>query len=379
MSEPNDNNPERRRWVGWLQLGGVVSVLLIAVYFAQSPHAPPSAEISFGEKTVPKVFVVRPTATSSALTVDLTGEVSLARRVEIRSQVTGRVTFVSPAMRNGGSFNAGETLVTIDRTDLELTLEMAHAFADAQRARVRKHELEGELASEAFHRANPGEQVPDIIAHAPQVERFRARLRGALAAVKQAELDLSRSELSLPFAGKVLRSQIAVGDLIGPPAALGTAYTNDAVEISSQLSISELNAIGDIAGRTAIAIVDGKQYDLIVDRIAWERDHNSRLVTVFFKFVTNTPVTIDVQPGSFAELTVRGSMRENVFLLPNSARQLNDTLWYVRDGTVFDLTPATKGRTTAGWLVEAFGYGDGILVGTYPGVRSGSEVEPVVR
>ncbi|MCY4096078.1 MAG: hypothetical protein OXG05_13245, partial [Gammaproteobacteria bacterium] len=167
---------------------------------------PPSAEISFGEKTVPKVFVVRPTSTSSALTVDLTGEVSLARRVEIRSQVTGRVTFVSPAMRNGGSFNAGETLVTIDRTDLELALEMAHAFADAQRARVRKHEFEGELASEAFRRANPGEQVPDIIAHAPQVERFRARLRGALAAVQQAELDLSRSELSLPFAGKVLRS-----------------------------------------------------------------------------------------------------------------------------------------------------------------------------
>ncbi|MCY4095943.1 MAG: hypothetical protein OXG05_12560, partial [Gammaproteobacteria bacterium] len=63
MSEPNDNNPERRRWVGWLQLGGVVSVLLIAVYFAQSPHAPPAAEISFGEKTVPKVFVVRPTST----------------------------------------------------------------------------------------------------------------------------------------------------------------------------------------------------------------------------------------------------------------------------------------------------------------------------
>ena len=125
--------------------------------------------------------------------------------------------------------------------------------------------------------------------------------------------------------------------------------------------------------------MDGKQYDLIVDRIAWERDRNSRLVTVFFKFVTNTPVTVDVQPGSFAELTVRGSMRENVFLLPNSARQLNDTVWYVRGGAVFDLTPVTQGRTTAGWLVEAFDYGDGILVGTYPGVRSGSEVEPVVR
>lgn len=376
MSDNQDRRSVGRGWLGWIQLGGVIAVLMIAIYFAQAPHAPPLPNVSRGEAIVPKVFVVRPSATSYTPKIELTGEVSLSKRIEIRPLVSGRVNFVSQAMQDGGAFDADETLVSIDRIDYELALDMARAFADAQRARVRKHELEGELASEAFRKTNPGRYVPDIIAHKPQIERFRARLRGALASVEQAELDLSRTKLSLPFSGKVLRSQVTVGDLIGPPGMLATAYTNDALEVRSQLSSEELKALGDISGQTAVAVIDGNQFELFADRMGAERVRSSRLVTVFFKFATTSMEDVELQPGSFAEVTVEGKTHENVFALPNSARQLNDHVWIVKDSKVVTTKPRIQGRTSSEWLVDTFDFGDGILVGSYPGVKPGIEVEP---
>ena len=379
MSDVQERPSSSRGWVGWIQLGGVVAVLIIAIYFAQAPHAPPLPSTSRGEVTIPKVFVVRPSKTSHTHSIELTGEVSLSKRLEIRPLVSGRVNFVSPAMHDGGAFNAGETLVSIDQIDFELALDTARAFADAQSARIRKHELEGEMASEAFRKTNPGKPVPDIIAHKPQIERFSARLRGALAAVEQAELDLSRTELSLPFSGKILRSQVSIGDLIGPPGTLATAYTNDALEVRSQLSIAELNALGDISGQTASAIIDGKRFELFADRMGSERDRSSRLVTVFFKFATTSMKDIELQPGSFAEVTVQGKTLESVLSLPNSARQQDDHVWIVRDAKVVATKPTTQGRTSSEWLVDAFDFGEGILLGSYPDVRPGIEVESNVR
>lgn len=379
MSETQEVTSTRQIWLGRLQFGGVIALLILAVYFAQSPQVPPQTETVLGERVAPRVFVVRPNTTSHSLTVDLTGEVSLHRTIEIRPQVSGRVTYVSPNLRAGRTFDADEILLKIDRRELELDLQKALAIVDEQRARIRKHELKGEAAGRSFTAANPDLPIPDIVVHKPQIERFEARLRAALATVDAVQLDLSHTSLSLPLAGNVLRSQVAVGDLIGPLGIVGTAYTYDALEIEARVSSAELGAIGEIAGQPATAVVDGEHFDLVADRIAWELDQTSRLSTVLFKLTDASVSHVKPRPGAFAEITVHGAVRDDVYLLPNAARQLNDKVWFVQDRKVAEVAPAIQGRTETGWLVQSFDYGAGILVGSYPGVTLGSEVEALLQ
>ena len=56
-------------------------------------------------------------------------------------------------------------------------------------------------------------------------------------------------------------------------------------------------------------------------------------------------------------------------MLPESVLQERDSVWVVRDGRLSAFAPNAVGRTTAGWVVEAFDAGEGVLVGVLPGVR----------
>ena len=101
----------------------------------------------------------------------------------------------------------------------------------------------------------------------------------------------------------------------------------------------------------------------------------SRLATVFLKFSENEPADALPLPGSFAEVSIQGPVAEGVYLLPESAEQAQGRIWVVENGALKPFAPRTVGRTQAGWVVEAFDAGDGIVMGTIPGAREGLAVE----
>ena len=47
----------------------------------------------------------------------------------------------------------------------------------------------------------------------------------------------------------------------------------------------------------------------------------------------------------------------------------------VRNGQLSAFSPTTLGRTAAGWVVQAFDAGEGVVVGALPAAREGLEVE----
>ena len=58
--------------------------------------------------------MVRPAATSAALPVMLTGTVVAQVRVNVRAEASGRIVWVSPKFRDGGTLAADEVIVRID-------------------------------------------------------------------------------------------------------------------------------------------------------------------------------------------------------------------------------------------------------------------------
>ena len=79
-------------------------------------------------------------------------------------------------------------------------------------------------------------------------------------------------------------------------------------------------------------------------------------------------------PGTFVEVEVMGPSYEDVYVLPESVLQERDSVWVVSDGVLTSFVPRTVGHTAAGWIVEAFDAGEGVVVGTLPRVREGLAV-----
>ena len=364
---------------GIAQLVVILAVVVVAVYFARAPSGVSIAEDEPAARVraAPTVGVVRPLPTQAAQEIRTTGLVTAEAGLAIRSQLPGEVVFVSPSLRPGGSFAAGQPLLRIEREDYEIHLESAQAVLRQMQARLKKQRLKGEARRARFLRENPGAEVPPLVDRIPQIEKAQARVDRAENAVRAAEIALARTTIALPFDGWVRTGGVQVGQIAHPGAELGLVFAKDAVQIETRISLANLAALGAVVGRTATADAGGTMFEVEVLRISAAVDLESRLATLYLAFADDVDIEALPRPGTFAEVVLEGSPMEGVFVLPEAAEQAGGSVWIVERGALKSFQPRSLGRTAAGWLVRAFEAGQGVVVGKVPAARPGLPVEPV--
>ncbi len=373
----------RPKWTGYAQLVLILAAIGVALYFAQAPsrvERDPISDMAL-DQTKPTVSVIQPAPTEQALRVDLTGGVTLHGNVKVTSEVGGRVVWVSPSFRNGGSIAANEAIIRVDPAEYELELEVATAKVAKAEARVQIEKAKAEEAAAAFARENPGADTPERVHRAPHIAKAEAGLMKAQAKMKLAQLRLDRTEISLPFDVRVAAADIDVGQFVGPAelvgraSSLGSVYRTDALQVRAPIEQDSLAYLAPAIGRSATIRTASGTYDAVVERTSAIIGPKSRLARVFLKFAAAHPAETLPLPGSFVEVSIAGPVHDNVLVLPESAMQDRGSVWIVEGGALKAVMPRTLGHADGGVVVEAFDVGDGIVVGSLPGAREGSAVE----
>ena len=377
------NASGRPQWLGIVQLAAILLIVVIALYFARAPgrvtlDATPDLT---AEKGKPTVSVIQPKPTTQALTVRLTGSVRVEQQVRVMSEVTGRVAWISPKFSNGGSIPANETFIKIDTAEHELRVERAEMAVKAAEARVWVEKAGGEEDAKEFSRANPGAEVSDSVRRLPSIAEMEAELAQARTVLKLAKLRLEQTNISLPYDSRVLATELEVGEFVGPArsvagraARLGTVYRTDAIRVRVPVDPKDLAYLVPVIGRSARVRTQLGAYDATVERVSAAVAPSTRLAGLFLKFADDVTKRTLPLPGMFAEVRIEGPSYENVYVLPESVLQEGSRVWVVDKGVLKSVMPNILGRADAGWIVEAFDAGEGVVVGAPPGARKGLAV-----
>jgi len=387
QSAPPTRTETRRGWWGIAQIVGVIALVSLAIVYSQeqAPEAAPSAGLGgqanpAGQGTVadaasaPPVRVVVPERTSSLLTLTTNGSVQVRNYVALTPQVAGAVVAVAQSMRAGGEFQAGDVLFEIDPRDYQLALDQANAEVAAAETRLMLREAEGDAARGNYALLHGDKPVPMLVAKIPQIELNKAELDGAKARAARAELDLSRTQFSLPFAGRVTESTVGLGQMLSKGQTVGQVFALEALEVVVPVSQEELVRLNPLTDMTARVNVGGQEIAAIVDRASAELDERTRFARLYLSLADD----VVIAPGTFVEVTLSGAEVADTFVLPESVEQAGSTVWRIAEGTLQPLTPKLLARTEAGLIVEAFDAGEGIVVGSVPGARQGMPVTPVL-
>ena len=366
--EPNDTHqPAPPAWRGRLQLGLVLGMIVIALYFARAPDRVDRGSVSdlTAESGRPIVQVIHPLPTDQALTVELTATVGLEDTVNVASEVAGRVAWVSPNFANGGSLSVDETFIRVDPAEFELQVEAAEMAVREADARLAAEKARGEEDARAFALAEA-----------------EARLMGAEADLKLAELQLARTNISYPYASRAINADVAVGELVGPAelvggaaSRLGVVYRLGALQVDAPIEPRDLEYLDPVIGRTARVVGEMGTWRARVVRVSSVIAPKTRLASVFLKFAEDGPMDSLPVPGTFVEIDLEGPTYDDVYVLPESVLQERNSVWVVRNGRLSPFSPTSLGRAAAGWVVQAFDAGEGVVVGALPAAREGLEVE----
>jgi RND family efflux transporter MFP subunit len=212
---------------------GAALVVVLGLRFSSS--APPVVE---RPNFAPLVVTERATPQAFQFVVRAHGSVSPRSESDLVPQVSGEVVAVSSALAAGGFFEQGETLVRIERTDYEASLESARASlarADSEHSRARK---ERDRQRTLADRSVASQSRIDDAETAYRVAF--ASLREARARLGQAERDLDRTEIRAPYAGRVRSETVDAGQFVQRGTPIAKIYAVDFAEVRLPLPDREL-------------------------------------------------------------------------------------------------------------------------------------------
>ena len=341
---------------------GAIAVAWVMIFVRpEPPRRPPEPE-------APLVSVEVALVGSGPIPVFGSGTVRPRSEIDLAPEVGGKIIAVSPSLQSGGHVSLGEILVRIDPADYENRVQQARADVATQGVALLQAEEEAKIAREEYEqfrarelaRGNGSTPPSSLALREPQLQAARAALTRAEAQLRDAELALSRTEITSPFDGRVRSETADVGRFIAPGQSLGRIYASDAVEVVIPVSDGDAVLIpnlwslqagdGDRSVSATVTTEYGERsfsWDGYVDRAETALDEESRTIDVVVRvpnpFRVGRPSEGDSEVGTappllvgqFAQVAIEGLESEAYFVIPRRALRPDNEVWTIgSDGRV---------------------------------------------
>jgi len=214
----------RRRTLGTLTL--VFALAALAGCEEQNTYVPPPP---------PKVTVAQPEKQTVTDYVDLTGTTAASNTVELRARVEGYLDKV--LFEDGERVKQGDLLFVIEQAPYEASVQEAEAGLARAKAQVKQASLTAERVGRARKSGSVSQQALDEALAVEAVDAADVLAREA--ALVKAKLDLSYTEVSAPFDGRISRRLKDPGNLVGSGEDTVVARINQTDPLYVYFTINE--------------------------------------------------------------------------------------------------------------------------------------------
>ncbi len=156
------------------------------------------------------------------------------------AQVSGQVVSVNDNFREGGYFEKNEVLLTIDDRDYAADVKIAEATLLDARQALAEAKARSEQARQDWERLGNSGEPSELVLRKPQLAAAEARVISAQSGLDKTKLEFERTKIVAPFAGRVLRQMVDLGQVVGINAQVAEIYSTDKIEIRLPLRNSDL-------------------------------------------------------------------------------------------------------------------------------------------
>jgi len=368
----------------------IFSGLLIVFFVLNKPEAQQRRP-----STAPTITVAVHEVEARDFQVNVQSYGSVAPRTQsfLVAQVSGQVMELSEKLREGSFFDVGDVLLRIDDRDYQADVKIAEAnLADAQRSLAEEHARSEQAARDWGRLGNDGEPS-DLVLRKPQLLAAQARVASSDAALDRAKLSLERTEVIAPFAGRVLRQMIDLGQVAGNNTQLAEVYATDYIEVRLPLRNADLQFVDlpesyrgvqrETGGFlvTLYSSISGVEQGWMGKVVRTESaiDQNSRQLHVVAQIddpfgeaaIGRSPLKI----GEYVTAELQGKVISGAIVIPADAIYQSSYVYVVHDGVLLrrDIDILWQ-NTTEALIGSGLDVGDRLVTTTLGQVTSGLRV-----
>ena len=324
---------------------------------------------------------------NAGVRVEGMGLVVAAREVKLKAQVSGQVVEIAVNFLEGQHVAAGTVLAQIEADDYELQLAQAQSTLE-----LREAELELEMG---FQRVAGREwqllgESSDVLAESsslalrePQLKQAQAMQRSAQSAVDRARLDLSRTEIAVPFNAQVLEKSVEVGSLAGIGGDVAHVVSTDSFYVRVSIPVNRVPVL-EIPGGEALVSISGAESPMTgrIISLLGDLDPNGRMARVLVE--VRDPLGLEAQNagraklllGAYVTVDLVGHPMPNTFLIPRETLRNDDHVWLRRPDATLEIRSVSvlwKNRDTV-VIGEGLAAGEQLITSSLSFAADGMEV-----
>jgi membrane fusion protein (multidrug efflux system) len=339
----------------------------------------------------PEVGVVTVSTGDVGLVTELPGRLEPSRVAQVRARAAGIVQ--QRVFREGSDVRAGQVLYRIDPAPY------AAANASAQAALARAQATLGQATSLAQRyaplveaNAISKQDYANAVAAQKQAE---AEVAAARAGVRTSEINLGYASVTAPISGRIGRSLVTEGALVGQGEATPLAmiqqinplyvnFTQSATEVMNLRRAMEqgrLKRAGAEGAQVRVLLEDGTPYAQMGKLLFADLTVDANTGQVTLRAEIPNPNTL-LLPGMYVRVQVEQAKAGNALLLPQQAvtrSPQGDTVMVVAgNGQVSPRPVKIGGSQNSQWVVlSGLQPGEQVMVDGFQKVRPGQPVKPV--
>lgn len=371
-----------------------ILVVVLSVLFGKHlmDTAPEAKKKPFVQR-VPIVEVQELKPQQYTVKIKATGLVKAGTKTNLVAEVSGRIISLSDQFQEGSYFNKGQQLLSIDPSNYNNALDIAKSEVVANQANLKQIKDEQSSNERSIKLAKRNlvlgekevqrvrsllqkkllprsavdaeeQKVNQLQQRLQELEGIQstftsrknateARINTTLARLKQEELNLSRTKIKSPYAGRVLKKNVDVGQFVTTGTTLGEIIATDFVNVELPLSLKQYELLGlPESFRNTSFNQDDFPSAILNDPNSLSDDSwsgkvvrsgaalsaESRQINVIVRvdkpYDKGEKNTKPIRIGQYLQATLTGKSFDNVYVLPPVAVLYNREIRLLKDGKI---------------------------------------------
>ncbi|NQZ86921.1 MAG: efflux RND transporter periplasmic adaptor subunit [Colwellia sp.] len=366
-----------------------VTALLMFLISSNPPQSKRSKPSKAPQMTVEtKVLVPE----SFQVMIESFGTVKPRTQSILFAQVSGQITKVSEQFSDGGFFEKGDILVQLDDRDYTSEVKVSQASLLSANQVLLEEEARVAQAEADWQRLGNGKKASALVLRKPQLEAAKAQVLSAQAKLDKAELSLERTQVIAPYAGRILKKQVDLGQVVSSNSQLATIFAVDYVEIRLPIKNKDLalinlpevyRDIGEQGSKNDVVLTSDlmgmQSWKGKIIRTESAIDEQSQQLYVVAQinrpYDAKTSLGSPIKIGQYVTAQIKGKALSNSLVIPSSAIYQGSYVYTVENSLLMrkEVTLSWQNGTQA-IIKSGLAVGDELVLTSLGQVSSGTPV-----
>ena len=332
------------------------------------------------------------------LSVRTQGEVRPKTEIDLIPQVSGRIVAMSESFNEGAEFSPDSMLLKIDDTDYRLAAIRAEARVAEAQTELEREQATAKMKAEEWRDGRKDQEPTPFALNLTQVKQAEAMLLSAKADLRKTRLDLERTEIRVPFYGRVRERHVGIGQFVTAGTIVARVFSIDIAEVRLPLTDSQLVELKLPLGYMAEDPLTAPKVNFraaLGDREFFWQGHIVRIdaaVNKDTRLIYATAEVIDpyglgategmpMAVGMFVSAEIEGVEEQAAYVMPRLALRNEDKVYVINAENHLEIRTVKVLSTSEDQVMVTSGVSQGehVVTSTLPNAVDGMDVEPVFR